>query len=67
MTTSRRIHSRRRLDVASLILTLVGLAFSALAFWLVSAERVNALIVIPAIVAVTIGATHLVKYEAPRE
>jgi mannose/fructose/N-acetylgalactosamine-specific phosphotransferase system component IID len=46
---------------------LVGLIFGFIAYWLITSEHVNPLVIVPAIVAVTIGATHLIKHEAPHE
>jgi len=58
--------SHRRLDVAGLLLLLVGLAFGGLGYWLTVAHDVNALVLVPSVVAITTGATHLTKREAPR-
>ena len=67
MTTTTRSHrSRRRLDVASLILFLVGLAFGALCYWLITSHGANVLIMVPSVVAATVGITHIVKREATR-
>ncbi len=66
MTTTYRRASRRRLDVASLALTLIGLASGAFSYCLVTYADANALVMTPSIVAVTIGITHLIKREAPR-
>ncbi|WP_138757671.1 hypothetical protein [Modestobacter altitudinis] len=63
MTTTT---SHRRLDVASLALLLVGLVFGVLAYWLITAHDVTPLVLIPSVVAITIGATHLTQREAPR-
>lgn len=59
--------SKTRLDIPSLFLTLVGLIFGGASYWLITAERANPLIIVPSVVAVTIGATHLLKREAPRD
>ncbi len=56
----------RRVDVASLALFLCGLTFGVLAYCLISERGMNPLVLIPAVVAATLGASHLVKYEAPR-
>lgn len=66
MTTTHKPGSHRRLDGASLALTLIGLAFGVFAYWLITVEHFNVLLIIPSIVAATIGATHLTKREAPR-
>ena len=65
MTHSRRSH--RRLDVPSLVLLLIGLAFGGLAYWLITAQGMNPLIIVPSIAAATTGATHIVKRQAPRD
>lgn len=57
---------RRRLDIASLALLLIGLVFGMIAYWLVTDEHFNVLVIVPSIVAATLGATNLVKREAPR-
>lgn len=67
MTTIHRKPHRHRLDVGSLVLLLIGLVFGAVAYWLVTVADVNVLVIVPSIVAVTIGALNLVKREAPRE
>jgi hypothetical protein len=38
----------------------------ALAYWVIAARDANALVVVPSVVAATIGAMHLTKREAPR-
>ncbi len=58
---------RRRVDLASLALLLCGVAFGVLAYYLISEGGRNPLILVPSVVAATLGASHLVKYEAPRE
>lgn len=64
MTHSHRSH--RRLDMASLALLLIGLAFGGLSYWLVADHGLNALIIVPSIVAAMTGASHITKREAPR-
>lgn len=67
MTMTHSHHrSQRRLDVPSLILLLIGVAFGGFSYWLVADHGLSALIIVPSIVAVTIGATHITKREAPR-
>ncbi|GFG83335.1 hypothetical protein BST10_18780 [Mycolicibacter algericus DSM 45454] len=66
MITNHRSTARRRLDVPSLLLALVGLIFGAISYWLITTAGVNALVIVPSIVAATIGITHLIKREAPR-
>jgi uncharacterized membrane protein YccC len=65
--TIHRNTARPRLDIASLVLTFIGLIFGSVAYWLITAEHVTALVIVPAVVAFTIGVTHLTKREAPRE
>lgn len=64
MTHSHRSH--RRLDAASLALLVIGLVFGGLSYWLVADHGLNALIIVPSIVAATTGATHITKRVAPR-
>ena len=67
MTHSRRPQrGQRRLDVASLLLLLVGLSSGCFSYWLVTAREVNVLVIVPSIVAATIGALHIRKQQAPR-
>lgn len=63
-THSHRVH--RRLDAASLTLLLIGLVSGAISYWLITYQGLNALIIIPSIVAVTTGAAHMTKREASR-
>lgn len=65
MTTHSQ-HARRRLDVASLALLLLGLVSAAFAYWLVADHGQNPLILAPSIVAATVGASHITKRQAPR-
>lgn len=57
---------RRRLDVASFALLLVGLVTTVLTCWLAAEHQVNALSIVPSVIAVIIGATHITKMQAPR-
>lgn len=66
MTTIHKPMSRRRLDVASLMLMIIGIVFGVFSYWLIAYVEVNVLVIIPSVVAVTIGASHLIKVEAPR-
>lgn len=66
MTTTVSHHSRRRLDVASLLLLLSGLICGVISYWLVTSAGVNALVMAPSIVVATFAATHLTKREASR-
>ncbi len=67
MVTNHKTTARRRLDLASAALTAIGLIFGVVAYWLITAEHANALVLVPSIIALTIGATHLIKREAPRD
>lgn len=67
MTTTHRSRPRRRLDISGLALTAVGLVFGLFSYLLATYAGISPLVMIPSVVAATIGATHLVKYEAPRE
>lgn len=63
---NRRFRSRRRLDVSSLLLLLVGLLFGGYSYWLITVGQFTPLIAVPSIFAVAVGASHLTKQEAPR-
>lgn len=56
-------HPSRRIDVASLLLAIIGFAFGAVSYWLIMSKGVNPLVVVPSVVAATIGVMHLVKRE----
>ncbi|MEJ7648678.1 MAG: hypothetical protein WKF57_06555 [Nakamurella sp.] len=58
---------RRRIDFAGLALMLVGLVFGAISYWLITYRGSNVLLIVPSIVAATTGATHLTKWQAPRD
>lgn len=58
--------SHRQLDVASLALLVLGLVFGALSYWFITEHGQSPLVLIPSVVAATIGATHISKREAPR-
>lgn len=65
MTHSHQHGSHRRLDVASLVLLAIGLISGCLSYWLITEREVSPLIIVPSVVAATIGATHISKREAP--
>lgn len=67
MTATTRRHSRRRLDVANLIVLVVAIASGIFAYVLITYANMNALVIVPSIVVATLSAPHLVKREAPRE
>lgn len=67
MTTTTRRHSRRHLDVWGLALLVVGLLSAGFSYCLVAFADINVLVIVPSIVAITIGSMNLVKREAPRE
>jgi len=58
--------SRRRLDVASVTLLMIGLVFGGLSCWLVAAHGLSVLVIVPSLIAVATGATHITKREASR-
>ena len=66
MSTTKR-NSRRRLDLASLALLCIGLLAGIISYLMIQVSGVNALVIVPSVVAVTLGASSLVKLEAPRE
>jgi len=66
VTTTNRHLSRRRLDLSGVVLSCIGLVSGAFSYWLISAEDVNAIVIVPSIVSITVGAMHLTKREAPR-
>jgi hypothetical protein len=66
MTATHSHRAHRRLDVASLALLLVGVVSGVFSYWLITYQAMNALIIIPSIVTITIGATHITKREASR-
>jgi hypothetical protein len=48
------------------VLLLVGALSGLFSYWLITTADVNVLVIVPSIVAATIGALHLTKLEAPR-
>lgn len=67
MTMTHKNTSRLKIDLASAALTVIGLVFGAITYCLITAEHANPLVIVPSIVAITVGITHLVKREAPRK
>ncbi|EOM77765.1 hypothetical protein DW322_21255 [Rhodococcus rhodnii] len=67
MTTTYRQNSRRRLDVANLIVLVVAVASGIFAYVLVTYASMNALVIVPAVVVATLSVPKLIKREAPRE
>lgn len=65
--TKTRGSSSRRLDVASLLLLLIGLVSAVGSCWLIGNSGFNALVIVPSIIAATVGATHLLQREASRD
>ena len=55
---------RRRLDYSSLALAVVGIVCGVIAYVQIENHGYNALILVPSVVAATVGLTHLVKREA---
>lgn len=66
MTTTHRHQSRRRLDVSSLILLLVSILSGLGAYFLIM-HGMSSLVLIPSVVAATVGAMRLFKFEVPRD
>ena len=66
VTTDQRHPTRLRLDVPSLLLAFIGLMFGAVAYSLVATDHINPLVMVPPVVALTVGTTHLIK-RAPRD
>ncbi|MDZ7910787.1 MAG: hypothetical protein U5O16_14555 [Rhodococcus sp. (in: high G+C Gram-positive bacteria)] len=67
MTTTAKRQSRRHVDVVSLVVMAIGVLFAVVSYCLISFADVNVLVIVPSIVAITLGATHLIKHEAPHE
>ncbi|MFS3128659.1 hypothetical protein ACLM5J_09665 [Nocardioides sp. Bht2] len=67
MTHSHHAGARRQVDAASLALLIVGLVFAVLTGWLSVRGDVNPLVIIPSLVAIAMGASHLTKWVAPRD
>lgn len=63
---THQMKPRLRLDVPSLLLFLVGVVSGTLAYLLITYANYNALILVPGVVAATIGLSHLFKREAGR-
>lgn len=66
MTMTHSHRSQRRLDAASLVLLLIGLVSGVFSYWLIADRGLNALILVPSVIAAYIGATHLTKREVTR-
>jgi len=69
MTTMTRssVRARRRLDLASLALLIVGIVFGVIAYALVRLEGSDPLIMVPAVVAATLGISNLTKRQAEHD
>lgn len=65
MTTTHS-QAQRRVDLGSLALLLVGLVSGILAYLFVTQHGTDPLLLVPSVVAVTTGATHLTRRVAPR-
>lgn len=66
-TPTTRLPGRRRLSVSSLLLVLTGIVCALLARHLILAGDLDPLLMVPAIVATTVGAANLVVRVADRE
>lgn len=58
--------SRRRIDWASVALTVVGVLGCVLAYLSSASVIETAVLMVPGMVATVTGALHIFKYEAPR-
>ena len=56
----------RTIDVASLILLLIGIFSFILAYMLIQNDDADALLLVPAVVATTTGALNITTIKAPR-
>lgn len=65
--TTNKLQQRRRLSVASLVLAFVGIVFGVAAYLLIIHAGITPLLLIPSVIAGTVGVTHLFKKEAPRQ
>ncbi len=63
--TKNRGNAHRRLDLAALLLLAVGLACGSISYLLIETTGLNALVLVPSVVAATTGASHLIKWEVP--
>ena len=66
MTMTHSYTSRRRLDPAGATLLLVALVCGVASYWLVVDRGVNPLVLVPSVVAATVGASHVTKREVTR-
>ena len=66
MTTTQRHRPHRRIDLAGLALFVVGIVSGLFAFAL-AFHGTLFIVVVPSVVATTIGALHLTKIEAPHQ
>ena len=62
----RRARRQKTLDVSSALLLVVGIISGIIAFKLTETDNVNALIMVPAVVAATAGALNIVTTKSPR-
>lgn len=67
MTTHSHHVGRPSVDMASLALLVVSILSGILAYALITDQGQNPLILVPAVVGAVIGATKLVKRQAPRD
>lgn len=65
-TTASNSTSRRRLDLASLLLLLVGLGVGGFAYVLITEHGYDPLVMVPSVVAATVGASNIFVREAAR-
>jgi len=63
---ARPVASKRSVDFASAALLAVGIASGVVAYSLTVSDDITALILVPSVVAATIGAFNITKTTAPR-
>lgn len=57
---------RRQIDLASVALLVLGLVFAGVSYVLITQNGANPALLVPSVIAITLGATHLTKHQAPR-
>lgn len=67
MTKTHNSSSHRRLDAASFVLLAIGIASGIFSYYLIDDRGLSPLVAFPSVVAVVLGAMHLVKREAIRD
>lgn len=57
---------KTRVDLSGVLLLIIGLLSGTLAYVMITSGGVNPLVLVPSVVAATLGATSMTKREAPR-